>query len=528
MRCNKNITLKLENISSYFTGKRKIITLSLIILMLSFINITLGSSNNSNSVLSLFGLSSTSVSALSYESNVGIGFSFNPTLSISFSSSDLVISNLTPGTTSDSNNIVVSVSTNAAYGYTLSTNVGSNDITSPYYGSSDLIHSNNSNNGSNSSNSSNHVFSSIATDANLSSLNDSTDNNIWGYSYKLSSTDTWSNYNGLPLYTSTPTTLVNADDQSSKPIDFKIGAKASTAQASGSYTNTINFIAVSKPIPMSLAEAYASEGKTMFNGYYTMQDMTSAICEKTEAIDSQLQVMDVRDRKIYWIAKLKDDHCWMTQNLDLDLSHDIPLTSSDTDLTDHSLSGVYADGYSYDAEAGVTTWVPSTYAETVNFEGTSVRGWHSSMTEPSSASKMDDISTGHLSSGNWYNYTAAIASNNSSGFNSGNATNSICPSNWRLPNASNNEFTILNNLYNNGSTSSDANLIIAPLWLTKSGTADNNSLVYFSTKGYYWSATAFVSTIAKNLRFASSSVQPNYIGSDYGRDSGFSVRCLAR
>ena len=141
MRCNKNITLKLENISSYFIGKRKIITLSLIILMLSFINITLRSSNNSNSVLSLFGLSSTSVSALSYESNVGIGFSFNPTLSISFSSSDLVISNLTPGTTSDSNNIVVSVSTNAAYGYTLSVGANSDNLVHNNIKSNFLLHS---------------------------------------------------------------------------------------------------------------------------------------------------------------------------------------------------------------------------------------------------------------------------------------------------------------------------------------------------------------------------------------------------
>ena len=150
----KNIISFLNNLTSHFTGKEKIITLSLIVLMLSFVNIILCLSNSFSS----------SVSALSYESNVGIGFSFNPTLSISFSSSDLVIPNLTPGTTSDSNDIVVSVSTNAAYGYTLSTNVGSNDITSPYYGSSDLVHSNNSNNGSNSSN---HVFSSIAIDANI-------------------------------------------------------------------------------------------------------------------------------------------------------------------------------------------------------------------------------------------------------------------------------------------------------------------------------------------------------------------------
>lgn len=47
-------------------------------------------------------------------------FTFKPTLSVNISPSDLVISNLAPGTTDDSNSINVSVVTNAAYGYNLS------------------------------------------------------------------------------------------------------------------------------------------------------------------------------------------------------------------------------------------------------------------------------------------------------------------------------------------------------------------------------------------------------------------------
>ena len=103
----------------------------------------------------------TSTSALSYESEVGIGFTFNPTISISLSPSDLVISNLTPGTTAESNSINVSVATNAAYGYTLSATVDNTNLT----------HTNETD-----------AFGSIATNANLPSLN--TDN-TWGYSTKL-------------------------------------------------------------------------------------------------------------------------------------------------------------------------------------------------------------------------------------------------------------------------------------------------------------------------------------------------------
>ena len=94
------------------------------------------------------------ISALSYESSVGIGFTFNPTLSVSLSSNDLVIANLTPGSSDHSNSINVSVATNASYGYTLSAIAG--DST---HNNSNLTHSNNTD-----------IFSSIATNADLANL----------------------------------------------------------------------------------------------------------------------------------------------------------------------------------------------------------------------------------------------------------------------------------------------------------------------------------------------------------------------
>ena len=239
MRRKKNIILNLRNTTSHFTGKAKIITLVLAIIMLSFANMTLCSSN-------IF--SNSNVSALDYSSNVGIGFTFNPTLSINISSSDLVISNLKPGTTEDSNSINVSVATNATYGYTLSANVNDEN----------LVHSN-SNNDSNANtgnsignNLSSNVFSSIATNANLASLDDSEDTNIWGYSYKnnIASNPTWSNYSGLS--NSVNKVLFNTDSNTSSSIDFKIAAKANNTQPSGVYTGTINFYATTKPTPITL------------------------------------------------------------------------------------------------------------------------------------------------------------------------------------------------------------------------------------------------------------------------------------
>ena len=65
-----------------------------------------------------------SASAVTYQTGVGVGFTFNPTLSINLSSADILIPNLAPGNSSDSNTITVTVNTNTAYGYTLNATVG--------------------------------------------------------------------------------------------------------------------------------------------------------------------------------------------------------------------------------------------------------------------------------------------------------------------------------------------------------------------------------------------------------------------
>ena len=447
------------------------------------------------------------VSALSYQSEVGIGFTINPTLSVSLSSNNLVISNLIPGSSSDSNSINISVATNASYGYTLSVNASSEN----------LVHSNNTN-----------TFSSIATDANLASL---TADNTWGYSTSLDSGSTWSNYNGLSI--SDSIALINKDYNDSSDIDFKIATKASNTQPSGTYTGTINFTAVTKHIPVTLAEAYASEGKTMINGFYTMQDMTSTICSKVEAIGAQLQVLDKRDNKLYWISKLADNHCWMTQNLDLNLSHDRPLTSEDTDLNDSSLSGAYVEGYDYDIENGLIIFTPT--------RNTTNSGWTTSFNNPFSLDVGDiniDLSINdHGFVGNYYNWTAAIASNKSSSISSvtysrpeNNPKNSICPNNWRLPIISSpsttqetkNDFSNLVLYYNEGRLDTTSNLRNPPVYFILAGRKSDISM---GTYGAYWSSTTNGAGSSYAGTLSDSSISVN---SSNGRNYGMSVRCLAR
>ncbi|MBR2709263.1 InlB B-repeat-containing protein [Candidatus Saccharibacteria bacterium] len=203
-------------------------------------------------------LTDRSANALTYSSDVDVNFTFNPTLSIQMSSpSDLVIPSLAPGSYADSNHVTITVDTNAAYGFQLSATVGTKN------GTDALVNTSNNN----------YAFSNLSSgESSLASFSDDT----WGYSYcyysPVEDCDThseywvygnrftnYSGYGALPLDDNSTSSergnggviLMNTIDgpDSGNAIKFKIGAKASTTQASGNYSNTINFYAVASPEP---------------------------------------------------------------------------------------------------------------------------------------------------------------------------------------------------------------------------------------------------------------------------------------
>ena len=133
------------------------------------------------------------ISALSYQGTANIGFTFNPTLSLSVSG-DLIIPSLTPGSSADSNSITVSVATNTAYGYSITANVGNN-----------TTHNNRNLSPLDINNSSN--FTSLDYGSNIVDKTGFNDN-TWGYSYSLDNGNNWRPYSGLPLYSDTTKSTV--------------------------------------------------------------------------------------------------------------------------------------------------------------------------------------------------------------------------------------------------------------------------------------------------------------------------------
>lgn len=303
-------------------------------------------------------------------------------------------------------------------------------------------------------------------------------------------------------------------------------------QHSGTYTGQVKYVLIH------------AEGDDSISNVRFMQDVANWKDELVE--DIAVEAMDKRDFKKYYVTKLKDGNIWMTQNLDFNITTNATLDSETTDLNViyDSSTGQYAEyNDGYDEANGVIYWEPASTATTINFEGTTVTGWQSSNTEPYSASKTDDTNTGHSSLGNYYNWTAAIASNDSSTLTgntlnniSQNPQNSICPKGWRLPNISNepatvvgstNEFARLNYLYNNNSTSEVSKLIVDPLYFLMGGGIYNGlySNDVYTNGGSYWSSTNNNTDTVYYSFFRIQYIDPSYTS---GESTGRTIRCLAR
>ncbi len=489
------------------------------------------------------------VFATTYSSDVEVQFNFNSEISIVVDHADIEILDLTPGASKDSNIIGITVSTNNLVGYTASATVGSSQNAT-----TNMTHTNGAN-----------TFASIATDASLASL---TTDNTWGYSTSTDNGTSWANLSGLPLYTDTAKQIAYTDSPASDDIKFKINAKAATSQPAGDYTNVINFNVVANVPPRDFTDILTSTYCTDYpekcdsiTNKPSIQSIDEDVCEAVEAYDTQFQVTDIRDHKNYWISKLRDDHCWMTQNLDLDLDSTVVYTNANTDLG--------WTGMRYNT----ASWQPSN--STIDATNGTITGWSTSNTAPFSVDPGEwyytdtwyaaSQSTGnymagdtggkfkngeqyegnqeHGSVGNFYNWTAAIASNNSSSYNSSTYDNpssnpqaSICPTNWRLPviatytagGTGGNELYNLEYLYHDDTYGATTyGLFSSPIYMVRAGTIDGGSLSAPGYYGYLWSSTVGNSSQTYYSSFSSSGVGYGVGAADY-RGNGNSVRCLVR
>lgn len=311
----------------------------------------------------------------------------------------------------------------------------------------------------------------------------------------------------------------------------------------------------------------------MISDAVCMQDINDDVIESMVAMQEYSKT-DSRDGKRYIIQKFQDGSVWMKQNLDLDIggANTTTLTSENTDISANgtvSGTGIYTDGYS--ANNGVYTWTPSNTAITSNHvvnwdDYTVVEGWGDRDNLPYSAEGGDAFISARYNSsddelclalggagsncnivgdhssydvGNYYSWTAAVASNNSSDIenNNGdgdvNAANSICPKGWGLP--SGGDFTNL--LVEGGVAYLDGKILYynddgfnlirgSDYKFIRSGEVFVGYAREVSSRGEYWinavSNTGYARTFAFNQNGLSAG------GGGIRRSYGYPIRCRAR
>jgi len=438
-------------------------------------------------------------SNITYQTTVNPEFVINDSISVALSSADLVISDLVPGQSADSNIITVTVSSNAPNGYSLGSTVGDSET----YDTDTLVHTN----GSVSD-----TFANMTAAGSLTA-------GKWGYSYSSDSGTTWSTYNGLPLYTSEPVEIANSSSAGTTSTQFKIGAYATTQQIAGEYNNIVNFIATAEAAPTTL---------------YMQTVTTSDLASLMPNVGDTTTLSDARDDQEYTIAKLADNKYWMVENLNL--AGGTTLNAGDSNVPSNNY-------YTLPTSTAISS-------------GTSVPSDQFSDNSTAYVFNTGNNTTTCNSStpcNSYYSWLAATAggkdsSGNAVTTNGYNAAYSICPKGWRLPTSTTSNasaqtspnsnwktgdwYTLMTaygaNLESNYNNNSDTNFYTnagpgtIPNFLL-AGYYKSGSFVTGGSYGYYWSATSGSSTNGYYSDFNSSGVSS---ASGSNRRFGFSVRCL--
>lgn len=150
-------------------------------------------------------------------------------------------------------------------------------------------------------------------------LKSSANLNTWGYALTTGAANGDTEYNGITK--SSGDVIHTVDSTSSNDsYNLNVAVAVDTSLPAGGYRNGLVVTAVANPVTIS-----------GFRQIYYMQEMTASVCDS--AVEGETgQLIDSRDNKFYQVAKLKDGHCWMTQNLALDLTAGETLTSATTDV----------------------------------------------------------------------------------------------------------------------------------------------------------------------------------------------------
>lgn len=330
------------------------------------------------------------------------------------------------------------------------------------------------------------------------------------------------------------------------------GWNTSSNGSGTSYTDGVSYTVPAGSAGQTIT-LYAQWHASRLDDISYMQDMTSEICSDAP-INDTVRLIDRRDGKYYWVAKLADGNCWMTQNLDLDLSTRQTLTPADSDVINNwtpnrSTVNSASVGDSFPPETEQYSWDFGPYVLSTPNALISCGGSPENFSECSSSAGFIDVSymepmtqisddgtiisnntyDSHYHIGNHYMWNAATAGTGGELIGRVDAESSICPKGWHLPSSrySGSRGDFYNLLQQYGMLDYNDGIALAPLYFVRSGDTSVafHRIIGAGVDAYYWSSTAFDDYAAFYLFFDEDGVN-SFATSGY-RYEGYSVRCLA-
>ena len=293
-------------------------------------------------------------------------------------------------------------------------------------------------------------------------------------------------------------------------VQPKYQVYVSSAQAAATYTGKVKYTMVHPN------DAAAPELPTYMQNVGTWGSSLNA--------GDEVVAIDARDGKAYYVTKLSNGEIWMAQNLDHDISSSYNYNSSNTDISNSpTLTSTHATS---DTTWGYAWDTPESYDPgDLCWNGTIRNDWSGNLDNSTVSCSMPN----HYHVGNYYNWTAAIAMEDSSMYDmyeegGTDANQSICPAGWRLPTYS--SYTnLVNTLSLTAGTS--GNIQNTPVYFVYGGSWIGNSYDVGSI-GSYWSSVAIDFHYGSyNFYFdKSGGLYPQNFEGDRGE--GRSVRCVAR
>ena len=313
--------------------------------------------------------------------------------------------------------------------------------------------------------------------------------NRWGY--KVGATG-----NYIPFVSGSK--IASSDGPASNSTTtIRLAAKIDGTQTSGTYSDTLSFMATANPLTPSI------------------QGLSASSCTTTPSV-----VVDNRDNQEYTVVRLADGQCWMGQNLNLGAVEVIADLSSDNTNMTSSAATIPAATFN-------NTWVKTN--NTPSGSATTPDIIPVTASNASTRSAYDSLNGEPF--GTLYDYCAATAGTICKGSTAANenATSDLCPKGWRMPIGGpdtnpDNDFVKLKAVYSIG-TKMHATLANNGASFTFAGNFTYAAPTNQGAYGYYWTSTRYDGSQAYRPYIGSSSFS---VAARANRIYGGSIRCILK